>query len=108
MENLVSAHHGEFFLATIEPANRPVSEYLGMVSGEGVVMLHSLRKLLSLGDSNHYKNGLASAQQNALDDMITAAKKLGANGIVGIESDFAVLGLSEIVVVRVRGTAVKI
>jgi hypothetical protein len=44
----------------------------------------------------------------ALDDMIEAAKEMGANGIVGLDFDYEVLGESNgMLMVAVSGTAVR-
>ena len=52
--------------------------------------------------------GLAGARESALDEAKAAAKELGANGIVGIDFDYEVLGEANgMMLVSVTGTAVK-
>ena len=51
---------------------------------------------------------LAGAREAALDEAKDAAKAMGANGIVGIDFDYEVLGEANgMMLVSVTGTAVK-
>lgn len=110
-----SSKNNNFFLATVEPANRQVNEYLGIVNGEAIIganifrdMFSSIRDVVG-GRAGGYESALAGARQAALDDMIDAAKQMGANGIIGIDFDYEVLGETNgMMMVSVSGTAVKI
>ena len=51
---------------------------------------------------------LSGAREAALEDMTAAAKELGADGVVGIDFDYEVLGEANgMMMVAVSGTAVK-
>lgn len=110
-----SSNKDQFFLATVEPQNAQVSEYLGIVNGEAIIganifrdMFSSIRDVVG-GRAGGYERALAGARQAALDDMKDAAKQLGANGIIGIDFDYEVLGETNgMMMVTVSGTAVKI
>jgi len=105
----------KFFLSTVPPEPGRVSEYLGVVSGEAVIganlfrdMFASVRDVVG-GRAGGYERALAGARQAALDEMVAAARDKGANGIVGIDFDYEVLGETNgMMMVAVSGTAVKI
>ena len=60
------------------------------------------------GRAGGYERALAGAREAALDEAKAAAKELGANGIVGIDFDYEVLGEANgMMLVSVTGTAVK-
>ena len=60
------------------------------------------------GRAGGYERALSGARDAALDDMIEAAKELGADGIVGVDFDYEVLGETNgMMMVSVSGTAVK-
>lgn len=105
-----------FFLATIVPAgNGPaISQYLGVVNGEAIIGANIFRDMFSSvrdvvgGRAGGYERALTGARDAALDDMKEAAKALGADGIVGIDFDYEVLGENNgMMMVSVSGTAVK-
>ena len=55
-----------------------------------------------------YERSLSGARDAALEDMKVAARELGADGIVGIDFDYEVLGETNgMMMVSVSGTAVK-
>lgn len=106
----------DFFLATIAPADAAarVEQYLGVVNGEAIIGAHILRDLFSSvrdivgGRAGGYERALSGARDAALGDMIAAARELGADGIVGIDFDYEVLGETNgMMMVSVSGTAVK-
>ena len=106
-----------FFLATVVPpadgAVR-VESYLGIVNGEAVIganifrdMFSSIRDVVG-GRAGGYERALAGARQAAMDEMVAAAKELGATGVIGIDFDYEVLGETNgMMMVTVSGTAVK-
>ena len=105
-----------FFLATIVPAGDAprIAGYLGVVNGEAIIGANIFRDLFSSvrdvvgGRAGGYERALAGARQAALDDMKAAAREMGANGIVGVDFDYAVLGETNgMMMVAVSGTAVK-
>ncbi len=105
-----------FFLATIIPSEdgARIAQYLGLVNGEAIIGANIFRDLFSSvrdvvgGRAGGYERALAGARQAALDDMKAAALEMGANGIVGVDFDYAVLGETNgMMMVAVSGTAVK-
>lgn len=111
-----SSSDDNFFLATIVPGNEGprVAQYLGVVHGEAIIGANIFRDLFSSvrdvvgGRAGGYERALSGARDAALDDMKAAAKEMGANGIVGIDFDYEVLGETNgMMMVAVSGTAVK-
>ena len=94
---------------------RQIIEFLGVVTGEAIIganlfrdMFASVRDVVG-GRAGGYEKALAKARQAALDEMIDAAKELGAEGVVGIDFDYEVLGETNgMLMVAVSGTAVKL
>jgi len=92
---------------------RPVSQYLGVVTGEAIIganvfrdMLATVRDLVG-GRSATYEKGLAEARQTAMAEMQQRAQELGANAVIGIDLDYEVLGQNNgMLMVSVSGTAV--
>jgi uncharacterized protein YbjQ (UPF0145 family) len=106
----------DFFLSTIVPNGEGarVERYLGIVNGEAIIGANIFRDLFSSvrdvvgGRAGGYERALAGARNAALDDMKAAAKELGADGIVGIDFDYEVLGENNgMMMVTVSGTAAK-
>jgi uncharacterized protein YbjQ (UPF0145 family) len=107
---------GSFFLATVLPQGEGarVDRFLGIVNGEAIIganifrdMFSSIRDVVG-GRAGGYERALAGARDAALEDMMAAAKELGADGIVGIDFDYEVLGETNgMMMVSVSGTAVK-
>jgi uncharacterized protein YbjQ (UPF0145 family) len=104
------------FLATIVPDGEAarVEKFLGLVNGEAIIGANIFRDMFSSvrdvvgGRAGGYERGLAGARDAALQDMAAAAKELGADGIVGIDFDYQVLGEKNgMMMVAVSGTAVK-
>ncbi len=108
-----------FFLATIVPSPSDggprIEKYLGVVNGEAIIGANIFRDLFSSvrdvvgGRAGGYERALSGARDAALDDMKAAARELGANGVVGIDFDYEVLGEANgMMMVAVGGTAVQI
>ncbi len=105
-----------FFLATIVPNGEgaKVGKYLGIVNGEAIIganifrdMFSSIRDVVG-GRAGGYERALSGARDAALKDMMEAAKELGADGVVGIDFDYEVLGEANgMMMVAVSGTAAK-
>lgn len=105
-----------FFLATVVPNGEGarVAQFLGVVNGEAIIGANIFRDMFSSvrdvvgGRAGGYERALSGARDAALDDMKTAAKELGADGIVGIDFDYEVMGETNgMMMVAVSGTAVK-
>jgi uncharacterized protein YbjQ (UPF0145 family) len=92
---------------------KPVSRYLGVVTGEAIIGANIFRDLFASvrdvvgGRSATYERGLAEARQVALKEMEERATELGANGVIGIDIDYEVMGQNNgMLMVSVSGTAV--
>jgi uncharacterized protein YbjQ (UPF0145 family) len=105
-----------FFLATIVPNGEgaKVEKYLGVVNGEAIIGANIFRDMFSTvrdvvgGRAGGYERALSGARDAALKDMMEAARELGADGIVGIDFDYEVLGETNgMMMVAVSGTAAK-
>ena len=107
-----------FFLSTVVPngdgGGARVAQYLGIVNGEAIIGANIFRDVFSSvrdvvgGRAGGYERALSGARDAALADMTEAAKELGADGIVGIDFDYEVLGETNgMMMVAVSGTAVK-
>jgi uncharacterized protein YbjQ (UPF0145 family) len=106
----------DFFLATIVPNNDSVriAQYLGIVNGEAIIGANIFRDMFAGvrdvvgGRAGGYERALSGARDAALEDMMTAAKEMGANGVVGVDFDYEVMGETNgMMMVAVSGTAVK-
>ena len=92
---------------------KPVSRYLGVVTGEAIIGANVFRDLLAGvrdivgGRSATYERGLAEARETAMREMEAKANQLGANAVIGIDLDYEVLGQNNgMLMVSVSGTAV--
>lgn len=92
-----------------------ITEYLGVVCGEVVIGAHLGKDILASftnlvgGRSEAYESTLRETRDDALEEMVGEAKKLGANAIVGVKFDYTVIGQSgSMMMVAVSGTAVKL
>ena len=108
-----------FFLATVVPAadggGPRIGQWLGVVHGEAIIGANIFRDLFSSvrdvvgGRAGGYERALSGARDAAVDDMIVAARELGADGVVGMDFDYEVLGEANgMMMVCVSGTAVKL
>ena len=104
-----------FFLSTTTPPGIELSQYLGGVNGEAIIganifrdMFSSVRDIVG-GRAGGYERALAGARDAALADMVEAARERGANGVIGLDFDYEVLGETNgMMMVAVSGTAVKL
>ena len=104
-----------FFLSTTTPPGIEVGQYLGVVNGEAIIganifrdMFASVRDVVG-GRAGGYERALAGARDAAVEGLIEAAKELGANGVIGIDFDYEVMGENNgMMMVAVSGTAVKL
>jgi uncharacterized protein YbjQ (UPF0145 family) len=92
---------------------KPVSRYLGVVTGEAIIGANIFRDMFATirdivgGRSATYERGLAEARQTALAEMERQALELGANAVIGIDLDYEVLGQKNgMLMVSASGTAV--
>ena len=92
---------------------KPVSRYLGIVTGEAIIgdnvfrdMFAAVRDVVG-GRSGTYEKALAEAREAALSEMQKRAEQMGANAIIGIDLDYEVLGQANgMLMVSCSGTAV--
>jgi uncharacterized protein YbjQ (UPF0145 family) len=94
-----------------------ISRYAGLVSGEAILGANVFRDFFAGirdiigGRSGSYEKVLRKAKEAAIEDMVEAAKDLGANGVVGIDFDYETIQIKEggdMLMVTVTGTAVVI
>ena len=92
---------------------RPVSRYVGVVTGEAIIGANVFRDVFAAvrdivgGRSATYEKALAEAREIALSEMSKRAEAMGANGIIGIDLDYEVLGQANgMLMVSCIGTAV--
>jgi uncharacterized protein YbjQ (UPF0145 family) len=92
---------------------RPVSRYLGVVTGEAIIGANIFRDLFAAvrdvvgGRSATYEKALSEARQVALAEMQQRALEMGANGVIGVDLDYEVLGQANgMLMVSCSGTAV--
>ncbi|MBL9129185.1 MAG: heavy metal-binding domain-containing protein [Verrucomicrobiales bacterium] len=91
----------------------PVRQYLGIVTGETIIganifrdMFAGIRDIVG-GRSGSYEKVLAEARETALREMQERAAALGANGVIGVDLDYEVLGAQNgMLMVTASGTAV--
>ena len=92
---------------------RPISRYLGIVTGEAIIGANIFRDIFAGvrdvvgGRSGTYEKALGEAREVAMAEMQARAQELGANAVVGIDLDYEVLGQNNgMLMVAVSGTAV--
>ena|SRR5688572_27289232 len=92
---------------------RPVTSYLGVVTGEAIIGANIVRDLFATvrdvvgGRSATYERALAEARDVAMSEMQAKAQQLGASAVIGIDLDYEVLGANNgMLMVSVSGTAV--
>jgi uncharacterized protein YbjQ (UPF0145 family) len=92
---------------------KPVSRYLGVVTGEAIIGANIFRDMFAAvrdvvgGRSATYEKALAEAREVALTEMQQRAQELGANAVIGIDLDYEVLGQANgMLMVSCSGTAV--
>lgn len=100
---------------TDQVEGRRVTEYLGVVTGEAIIGVNVFRDFFAGirdivgGRSGGYQNALKDAREHAMDDMRDAAKRLGADAVVGVDLDYEVLGKENgMLMVSINGTAIKL
>ena len=94
---------------------RPVSRYLGIVTGEAIIGANIFRDMFATvrdivgGRSAASEKGLNEAREVELREMQQKAVGLGANAVIGIDLDYEVLGQNNgMLMVSTSGTAVTI
>jgi uncharacterized protein YbjQ (UPF0145 family) len=92
---------------------KPVSRYLGVVTGEAIIGANIFRDLFASvrdivgGRSATYERALGEARDVAMAEVQKRAQDLGANAVIGIDLDYEVLGQANgMLMVSCSGTAV--
>ncbi len=103
------------FTTTPGVEGRPVAEYLGIVTGEAVMGANVVKDFFAGirdvvgGRSGGYEKELRKARDLAFGELGEAAKRLGADAVVGVDIDYEVLGeRNGMLMVSVSGTAVRL
>lgn len=94
--------------------NKPIKEYLGIVTGETIIGANIFKDLFAGirdivgGRSGSYERVLREAKDIAIKEMKDNAMRLGADGIVGIDLDYETVGShGGMLMVTASGTAVR-
>jgi len=104
-------------LTTTTPTleGRPIRRYLGIVTGEAIMGANLFRDFFAGirdivgGRTASYEQVLEDARVQAIGEMQTKARELGANAVVGVDIDYEVLGQNNgMLMVAVSGTAVVV
>lgn len=92
---------------------KEIREYLGIVTGEAIMGANVFKDFFASitdivgGRSGAYEKELQRARKIAIDEMITEARGIGGDAVIGIDLDYEVLR-EGMLMVAVSGTAVKI
>lgn len=102
-------------LVTTTPTleGRPITRYLGLVSGEAILGANIFRDIFAGirdivgGRSAAYEQELRKAKDLAVKEMVQQAAALGANAVVGVDLDYETIGQGgSMLMVSASGTAV--
>ena len=94
---------------------KEVKEYLGIVSGEGLIGANVYKDIFSGvrdvvgGRTSTYEEQLKKARTLALESMTEKAEELDANAILNVRVKYSNLGgtMGNTILVSITGTAVK-
>jgi uncharacterized protein YbjQ (UPF0145 family) len=95
----------------------PVSEYVGVVTGEAVLGANIFRDLfaglkdITGGRSAGYERSLREARETATGEMVAEAERMGADAIIGVDVDYESIQVGQggsMLMVSASGTAVKL
>lgn len=94
---------------------RTIEQYKGIVCGEVIMGVNFLKDLgaglrnVFGGRSKGYEEELIKGREEAIQEMISRAERMGANAIVGIDLDYEVLGQGgDMLMITASGTAVTL
>jgi uncharacterized protein YbjQ (UPF0145 family) len=96
---------------------RPVSEYVGVVTGEAVLGANVFRDLFAGlrdivgGRSAGYERSLRQARETAIGEMVAEAEQMGADAVVGVDVDYESIQVGQggsMLMVSASGTAVRL
>lgn len=93
--------------------NKRILEYKGLVFGEVIAGVDFIKDIAAGltnffgGRSGSYEGELIEAREKAIEEMISRARAMGANAVVGVDVDYEVLGQgNNMLMVTASGTAV--
>jgi uncharacterized protein YbjQ (UPF0145 family) len=92
---------------------RRIAQYHGIVTGTAIVGANIVRDMFAKvrdvvgGRAGGYENALNDARAAALEDLEAAARKLGADAVVGLSIDIESMG-DTMLMVSTTGTAVTL
>jgi len=92
---------------------RRVAAYLGVVGGDAIVGANMFRDFFAGirdivgGRAGGYEKALRGAKESAIEDMVEAARELGADAVIGVDLDYETVGES-MLMVSANGTAVRL
>src|SRR5215216_7862332 len=96
---------------------RPVTDYVGVVTGEAVLGANLFRDLFAAlrdivgGRSAGYERSLRQAREPAIEDMVAEAEQMGADAVIGVDVDYESIQVGQggsLLMVSASGTAVKL
>jgi uncharacterized protein YbjQ (UPF0145 family) len=93
--------------------DRKITKYLGLVTGESILGANIFRDVFAGirdivgGRAGSYEKVLRDARNMAVEEMTEQARKLGANGVIGVDVDYETVG-GTMLMVSVSGTAVQV
>ena len=95
--------------------DRPVRDYLGIVTGEVIVGANIFKDLFAGvrdivgGRAGAYESTLRRARNEALAELEAEARERGADAVIGIDLDYEVVGGNgSMLMVSASGTAVRL
>jgi uncharacterized protein YbjQ (UPF0145 family) len=95
----------------------PVSEYVGVVTGEAVLGANVFRDLFAGlrdivgGRSAGYEQSLREARETAIAEMVAEAEQMGADAVKGVDVDYESIQVGQggsMLMVSASGKAVKL
>jgi uncharacterized protein YbjQ (UPF0145 family) len=102
---------------TIAIDGQPVTEYVGVVTGEAVLGANVFRDLFAGlrdivgGRSAGYERSLRQARETAIGEMFAEAEQMGGDAVVGVDVDYESIQIGQggsMLMVSASGTAVKL
>jgi uncharacterized protein YbjQ (UPF0145 family) len=95
----------------------PVSEYVGVVTGEAVLGANVFRDLFAGlrdivgGRSAGYEQSLREARETAIAEMVAEAEQLGADAVIGVDVDYESIQVGQggsMLMVSASGKVIKL
>ena len=99
---------------TPEVNGRPITSYLGIVTGEAILGANVFKDLFAGirdivgGRSGAYEQELRRAREIAFEELTEQARQMGADAVVGVDVDYETVGQGSMLMVTAAGTAVHL